>query len=106
MKEDYETEAELKRLVVSYLKIRQMQGALLFMQLNAGKIMRGSRRIQLVQPGTSDFYVLQDGKSIFLELKSRTGVLSEDQLAFAERVRECGGDYWCVRTMDEVSKLC
>jgi hypothetical protein len=54
-----------------------------------------------VLPGFSDVVIMQDGKVGFMELKSGTGRLSEDQLAFRTFVREQGHHWALVRSLDD-----
>lgn len=54
-----------------------------------------------VHPGFSDLVVLSEGRVLFLEVKSRRGRQSEDQLRFAADVRAQGFGYEVVRSVDD-----
>lgn len=60
-------------------------------RLNSGMAKRGARFIRLAEKGTPDLLVLQKGAAPgFLELKTDTGTVSEDQIAWHERARSFG----------------
>jgi hypothetical protein len=51
--------------------------------------------------GASDLVIIHKGKLIFVEVKTPTGVQSKDQKMFEQHVRECGFDYFLVRSLEE-----
>ena len=60
-----------------------------------------------VKPGVADFVVLTPGIKApsFLELKSKTGRLSEPQLQFGLEVKLLGCRYEIARTLDEAAEF-
>lgn len=54
-----------------------------------------------VHPGFADLTLMQGGKHLYLECKSATGALSEDQEAFRDFVLGQGHGWAEVRTLDE-----
>lgn len=52
--------------------------------------------------GWADITCLHQGKAIFLEVKTETGVLSKDQEAFANKVILAGCSYFIVRSKQDV----
>lgn len=99
-------EKDLKRAVDDILQLYQNMGKLLFLRLNSGDFIevRGEtrRRVRGCPKGTSDYYVLKDGGSIFLELKGESGRVSAEQKEFAQKVYSQGGDYRIIRNLDEL----
>ncbi len=56
--------------------------------------------------GLADMQALKMGRCIFIELKTKTGRLSEVQMEF-QRMVECAGiEYVVVRDIDDVRHLC
>jgi hypothetical protein len=81
---------------------RLYKDCLIFSIPNGGK--RDKRTAMLMKatgltPGASDLIVIYFGKLLFVEVKTSTGVQSEEQKVFAERVRDCGFDYHLVRSL-------
>ena len=99
-------EGELKNLVTGYLIIKQNQGELMWLRLNAGMLIVGKNKIQLAPPGTADFLIIRHGKAIFIELKGDKGRLSDAQLDFGSLVEEHGADYSVVRSFEDLVALC
>jgi hypothetical protein len=56
------------------------------------------RRARGVKPGVPDVEVLYRGKSIFIELKSRSGRCSPAQCEERERILRARGQWWVCRT--------
>ena len=57
-----------------------------------------------VHPGFSDLLVLGSGRCLFLELKSKTGRLSDAQVEFREFVVREGHAWALVRSVDDALK--
>lgn len=112
-------ESEISKAISDYLQLLENQGKLLFIRNNsfAGTIMRkdGSKGyVKNNKPGASDFIVWIPGRgadrwlhldTIFLEVKSSSGKLLGDQLAFEQQVKRLGGQYHVVRSVEEVQKI-
>lgn len=59
-----------------------------------------------MKPGVSDTVVmLPNGKTIFVEFKTATGVQSEKQKEFEENCKAGGHEYYLVRSLDEFKKI-
>ena len=56
-------------------------------------------------PGASDLIVIHFGRLLFVECKTATGIQSDDQKAFAQRVQDCGFAYHLVRSLDDFKLL-
>jgi hypothetical protein len=55
--------------------------------------------------GVPNIIAVRDGRAIFLEVKTETGKLSEDQEEFRRRELEVGAQYEVVRSIDDVQAL-
>lgn len=55
--------------------------------------------------GVSDLIALKDGKTIFVEVKTRRGNLSEYQIKFKQDIENKGGLYYTVRSIDDIKEV-
>jgi hypothetical protein len=55
-------------------------------------------------PGVADIYALKDGRSIWFEVKNERGKQSEHQKSFGRNIKIKGGEYYVVRSIDEVKE--
>lgn len=56
--------------------------------------------------GLSDLTAIKDGWTVYIEVKTLTGKLSEDQEKFRDNVIACGGTYVVARRVEDVQFLC
>lgn len=56
--------------------------------------------------GIADLYALKNGRHVWIEVKTPTGRLSEDQVKFREDVLAHGGVYIVARGIEDVEHLC
>lgn len=56
--------------------------------------------------GLSDLTAIKDGVTVYIEVKTKTGVLSADQEAFKEEIEAHGGKYIVARSIEDVQELC
>lgn len=56
-------------------------------------------------PGISDMIAVKGGFVLFIELKTPTGKQSDDQIEFERLVREHGGEYLIIRSLDEIEEV-
>lgn len=94
-------QAEIYKYYKNYFQIKY-KDCLIFSVPNGG--LRDKRTAMLMKatgltPGASDLIVIYFGKLLFVECKTATGTQSEEQKVFAERVRDCGFDYYLVRSL-------
>lgn len=66
-----------------------------------GRIAQGINEGMGVHPGFADLIILSAKQVVFFELKSATGTLSDDQIAFRDFVRGQGHGWALVRTLDD-----
>lgn len=75
---------------------------------NGGKRDKGTAgklKAEGLQPGAPDLLILWKGRAIGLELKTRGGRLSPEQMAFSMRWTTAGGVYAVARSLEEVAGL-
>jgi hypothetical protein len=56
-------------------------------------------------PGISDLIAVRGGRTLFLEVKTPTGTLSAAQIEFGGEVKTQGGEYYVVRSIEDVEKI-
>jgi len=99
-------ESELVRAIRDFLTILENQGKIdWFERLQAGSlvVLRGDRpyKVQLCRTGTPDFIVLQEGVPHFFECKKKGSKLSEEQVAFADRMYRQGVPFYKVDKIED-----
>ena len=117
------SESAIQRAILDYLQLLQNQGKILFLRLNAGKFpiqnKNGKWRMLRGAPaGWSDIIVWKPIaqeiginatfsflRTYFLEVKSSSGKLLGDQMAFEQQVQRLGGKYYVVRSVEEVKQI-
>jgi hypothetical protein len=55
--------------------------------------------------GVSDILGIRDGRFIAIEVKTKTGVVSEEQEAFIKKIKEMGGMAGVARNIDDVREI-
>lgn len=58
-----------------------------------------------MKPGASDFVFVIPNKSIYFEVKTPTGIQSENQKEFENDIKALGFEYHLVRSLDEFKKI-
>src|SRR5690606_35669338 len=71
--------------------------------MNANGTMR--RLPKYVKTGVPDIIVVKDGFFIGLEVKRKGGVQSANQKEFEKGIKEAGGEYYVVRSIDDVKNI-
>jgi hypothetical protein len=103
------SEHHLQAAVAEYLTLALPPHEAVFCAIpNGGKRDKGTAgklKAEGLQPGAPDLLILSRGKAIGLELKTRAGRLSSDQLAFSMRWTTAGGLYAVARSLEEVADL-
>lgn len=82
-------EGAIKQHVKQYLKIR---GWFIF------SILQGMGAYK----GIADFYIIKDGRGVWLEIKTPKGKQSEHQIKFQADIEEHGGEYLVCRDLQEL----
>jgi hypothetical protein len=99
------TEDKIQQEIIIYYRNtfqRVYKNCLIFSIPNGG--LRDKRTAMIMKatgltPGASDLIVIYFGRLLFVECKTATGTQSEEQKVFAQRVRDCGFDYYLVRSL-------
>ena len=100
--------------ILRYLTLLENQGKLIVMRNNTGAFIgeyidkQGRKRTRLVRfgkRGSPDVLVWLPGRSIFLEVKSRTGQQTKAQQEFQKQAESIGVEYYVVRSIDKVRKI-
>jgi len=69
---------------------------------NVGAIKRYGRFVRFGYVGQGDISgVLPNGRRLEIEVKTKDGVLSEEQIKFGQRINEAGGLWILARSADE-----
>ena len=55
--------------------------------------------------GVSDIIAVRDGEVLFIEVKTKKGVQSKYQKIFEQKIKESGGIYWVVRSVQDVKLM-
>jgi hypothetical protein len=87
-------ESEIQRQVLEYLKARNI------FHFRAPNRPAKNRRYNL-KGGVPDIIAVINGTFIGLEIKTETGVQSEDQKNFEKDLKKAGGKYYIIRSLKE-----
>lgn len=94
------TEQEIKKSIMDYLNLR---ADIYFFRLGSGLIRtEQGRYFKTGARGCPDIVVLKKGRFIGLEVKNDKGKQSEDQQTTENKIKQCGGEYYLVRSIDDV----
>ncbi len=89
-------ESEIQKTIVDYLKAK---GYLVF-RMNSGYI---RKNVKLSPPGTPDLLVIMgNGKVLWIEVKTKTGVCNENQNKMIVKLRCMGQKVIIARCIDDV----
>lgn len=105
------SEDKIQQQIIIYYRNyfqRLYKDCLIFSIPNGG--LRDKRTAMLMKatgltPGASDLIVIYFGRLLFVECKTATGIQSDEQKAFAQRVQDCGYQYYLVRSLDDFKLL-
>lgn len=102
-----QSEAEIQSDIIKYLVKRWV-----VIRFNSGAFMQGDRYVRAYtiansnkSSGVSDVICFRDGKHLFLEVKSATGSLSDDQKAFRDLAAGFGETVHVVRSVADVQHI-
>lgn len=76
-----------------------------FLQLGGWLVIRHQQGLGAYK-GFPDLTAVKDGRTVYVEVKTPTGRLSEAQVAFQREVEAHGGEYIVARSTADVSHLC
>jgi hypothetical protein len=69
------------------------------------RINQFNKRGYTVHRGISDIIAVGNGRTLFLEIKTPDNKQSDDQIAFEYKVKERGGEYYVVRSVEELTSI-
>jgi hypothetical protein len=102
-----QSEAEIQSDIIKYLVKRWV-----VIRFNSGAFMQGDRYVRAYtiansnkSSGVSDVICFRNGKHLFLEVKSATGSLSDDQKAFRDLAAGFGETVHVVRSVADVQHI-
>jgi len=108
------SESSTVKAILQYLQLLENMGKLICMRNNSGAF-KGSytdkdgvtrkRFIRFGKPGSPDILVWLHNRSIFLEVKSKTGRQTPLQKQFQADCEALGLEYYVVKTIDEVERI-
>ena len=89
-------EQEIQKQIIDYLTI---QGWLVWKNKNMNRTT--GKYLKTYQRGVPDLTALNNGRVIFIEVKTNHGEQSSDQIEFENKIREHDGEYYVIRSIDE-----
>ena len=108
------SETDIQSTIIRYLTVLENQGKLFFNRTNnippvnknsKGEVV-GFRRLPAgAKKGIPDIWVILQGKTIGLEVKTATGRQSKEQKEIEERFKKNGAEYYIVRSLDDVKEV-
>lgn len=96
------TESEIQKAVLQFLSVSRI----FHYRNNSGAYLaeHGSY-IRYGLPGSPDIIAVINGKYIGLEIKRRKGKQDPDQVEFQRVLEKAGGEYYIVRSVDDVVSI-
>lgn len=91
-------ESVIQRLIIARLNL--LPGVKVWRQ-STGVARHGGRVVRYGIPGQADITGLVDGRRIELEVKTATGRVRPEQKAYGVMIRQYGGVYAVVRSIDD-----
>ena len=100
-----QSEGDLQKVIIDHLELLMVLGKLFFQRVNVGGVYdaRSGTFRSLpsgVHKGFPDIFILKNGQSIFLELKSNKGSQSDEQKIAQQQITAQGGKYYIVRSYE------
>lgn len=101
-------ETEIQSSIIDFLIFQENQGKLFFSRLNnippVEKTMTGMKFRRMPKgskKGIPDILVLKSGRTIALEVKTRTGTQSKEQKEIENHFTRQGAEYYIVRSLEQ-----
>lgn len=103
-------EKEIQNTICEYLSLKMRQGKLMFWRNNTVGMYDPKQQVFRAMPkyalkGVADIIVIKDGFAIFLEVKRKGTKQSPDQIAFEKLVKANSGEYYVVRSLEDVQEV-
>lgn len=100
-----ETESKIVSAICEYLSYKKN---LLFWRQNNLPVFNGDRFYAMPKysmRGVPDIIVVKDGFFIGIEVKNKKGKQSEHQKEFERKCKEAGGEYYVIKSIEEVKEI-
>jgi len=111
-------EAEIQRAILQYLQVQENMGKLMFQRSNSLNVAtKSGHYVKTGKKGSPDIlvwvnkafdgfdYFVNYAKTLALEVKSESGILSPEQKIWRDKFEKLGGEYYIVRNVDDVIKI-
>jgi Holliday junction resolvase len=82
-------ESDIQRTIKEYLQIK-------------GWLVKKIQQSALSEKGIADLFALKAGRTIWVEVKTKIGKQSHEQVIFEQDVKSHGGEYLIARSVDDV----
>lgn len=94
-------EKQLQNTIERYLILHRV----FFWKNNTGALRTENRFIRFGAVGSPDICVIKEGKFIGLEVKTEKGKQSDMQKEFEMNLKEAGGEYFIVQSLEDLQAL-
>ena len=103
------SEAQIKKTIEEFLEYHQNLGNLVWNRQNSGQLIvsagpQSRYKVNLCQVGTPDIVVHRDGRTLYIEVKSKEGKLTTEQKDFQAKLYAQGIHTFTVRSVEGVQK--
>lgn len=101
------SEASLQQQVIIWFRNNyQMNGkGLIFSVANESTYKNKSFKNTGTMAGVSDLIVVLPNKTIFVELKTETGIQSDKQKLFESKIKELNQEYYLIRSLEQFKTI-
>jgi len=94
-------EKQIQNTIEKYLTLKKH----FYWKNNTGAFKRDNHFYRFGAVGSPDICVVKDGFFIGLEVKTKTGKQSEGQKDFEKRLKEAGGEYYVIKSLEDVKNI-
>lgn len=112
-------EKTIQSAIQEFLELQEELGLLVYQKNNTGavRINRPGAKSSFMRFGkkgspdflvwrvNDNFYNAECLETLFIEVKTDVGVQSDEQRKFQQKVEKLGGNYYIVRSLDDVKKI-
>ena len=101
------TEAQLQQSIIIWFRNNyQMHGkGLIFSVANESTYKNKTFKNTGTMAGVSDLIVVLPNKTIFVELKTETGIQSDKQKLFESKIKELNQEYYLIRSLEQFKTI-
>ena len=101
------TEAQLQQSIIIWFRNNyQMNGkGLIFSVANESTYKNKTFKNTGTMAGVSDLIVVLPNKTIFVELKTETGIQSDKQKIFESKIKELNQEYYLIRSLEQFKTI-